>query len=164
MRDEEKTKEDLISDLNELRQKYTQLKLSLSTGQTKQNTPGTETILVVDDNDEARAIILSILEHYGYKTFEAGSSQKAVQILETCTEKIHLVLSDVVMPETNGPEMIKQLKEIKPDIKIVFMSGYAEDQIIHDEVFNILHSQIPFIKKPFTFDELSQTIRLALDQ
>ncbi len=164
MRDEEKTKGELISDLKKLRKKYTQLEQRLSAGTILQENPCTETILVVDDNQDTRITTIEMLKHYGYTLLEADSSQKAIKIIESHETTIHLVLSDVVMPQINGPEMIKEIVIIKPDIKVVFMSGYAEDQILHDEIFDILHSHIPFIKKPFTYEEIGQIIRQSLDQ
>ncbi len=164
MKDEEKTKKDLISELNALRKKHTELKELLSKNQNLQNFSGTETILVVDDNKHTRAIIVAMLEKYGYDLIEADSCQKAVEIFKSCGKPIHLVLSDVVMPEINGPEMVKKLLDMQLEMPVIFMSGYASDEIIHDDVFQIIHSHNPFIEKPFTFDEIGLIIRQQLDK
>ncbi len=164
MKDEEKTKEELISELKVLRKKYTELKEFFSKDQKLIKIGGTETILVVDDNKDIRTATVKALKKYGYNLLEAGSSQQAIEIFKSHGGTIHLVLSDVVMPETNGPEMVKKLLDLQSEIKVVFMSGYAEDDIIQDDVFKIIHSDNPFIEKPFTFDEIGLIIRLQLDK
>ncbi len=164
MKDEEKTKEELISELKVLRKKYTELKKLFSKDQKLRKAGGTETILVVDDNKDIRTVTVAMLKRYGYNLLEAGSSQKAIEIFKSHDGTIHLVLSDVVMPETNGPEMVKKLLDLQSEIKVVFMSGYAEDDIIQDDVFKIIHSDNPLIEKPFTFDEIGLIIRQQLDK
>ncbi len=104
-----------------------------------------------------------MLEKCGYNLLEAGSSKKAIEIFNSHKGTIHLVISDIVIPETSGPEMVQELFKIQPDMKVIFMSGYAGDEIIHDEVFKILHSQYPFIEKPFTFEDITMAIRQQLD-
>jgi len=164
MKDEEKTKEELISELKTLRKKYTALKESLSRNKEPKDTGGTETILVVDDNTHTRKTIVAMLEKYGYTLLEADSYQNAVEIFKSYGKTIHLILADVVMPGINGPDMVKKLLELQSEIKVVFMSGYAEDEIIHDDVFKIIHSHRPFIAKPFTFKELGLMVRQQLDK
>ncbi|CCK82154.1 response regulator [Desulfobacula toluolica] len=164
MEDEEKTKKDLISELNALRKEYTQLKASLSKNQESQNFSGTETILIVDDNKQTRETIRAMLEKCGYNIIDADSSLKAIEIFKSCDKPVHLVLADVVMPEINGPEMVKKLLDMQSDIPVVFMSGYAAGDIIHDDVFKVLCSKAPFIEKPFTFAEICLVIRQQLDK
>jgi two-component system, cell cycle sensor histidine kinase and response regulator CckA len=164
MKDEEKTKEELISELKVLRKKYTELKKFFPKDQKLKKTGGTETILVVDDNKDIRTATVEMLKRYGYNLLEAGSSQKAIEIFKSHEGTIHLVLSDVVMPGTNGSEMVKKLLDLQSEIKVVFMSGYAEDDIIQDDVFKIIHSDNPFIEKPFTSDEIGLIIRQQLDK
>lgn len=164
MKDEEKTKKELILELKVLRQKYSGLKDTLSNFQMIKDISGTETILIVDDNKNTRIAIMEMLKIYGYTLLEAGSSQKAVEVFNSHDGTIHLVLADVVMPEINGPEMAKKLLALQPGIKIVFMSGYAEEEIIHDDVFSILHSHNTFIKKPFTIKEIGLIVRQQLDK
>jgi len=153
MKDEDKTKEELISELKMLREKYTALKKSLK-----------ETILIVDDNKLTRTAIMKMLNKWGYTLLEADSSKKAIEIFKSHGETIHLVLSDVVMPEINGPEMVKKLLKMQPSIKVVFMSGYAGDAIVHDDVFKILQTHAAFIEKPFTFEEIGLIIKQQLDK
>lgn len=164
MQDEEKTRDELISELKALRKKYTELEQLFSKNQIVTEIGGTETILVVDDNEIMRKTLVKMLETLGYHILEADSSQKAIEIFTSHQGTVHLVLSDVVMPETNGPEMVKKLLKLQPQLKVVFMSGYAGDEIIDDDVFKILHSEKAFIEKPFIKEEIGLIIRQHLDK
>ncbi len=164
MKDEEKTRDELISELKTLRKKYTELKQLLSKRQNLNEIGGSETILIVDDNEYTRRTIVEMLKTLGYHLLEADSSQNAVEIFKSHQGTIHLVLSDVVMPLINGPEMAKKLLKLKPQLKIVFMSGYAGDEIINDDVFEILHSKEIFIEKPFIIEEIGLIVRQQLDK
>jgi len=163
MRDEEKTKKELISELQALRKKYTALKEVSSIDRYTEDIRGTETILVVDDNTQMRQFIVDLLEKFGYTLLEADSARKAIETFKSHPGEIQLVLADVVMPGINGPEMIKEILDIQSAVKVVFMSGYAEDEIVHDDVFNLLHAHSPFIKKPFTLREIGLIVRQQLD-
>jgi two-component system cell cycle sensor histidine kinase/response regulator CckA len=105
-----------------------------------------------------------MLKTFGYNLLEADSSQKAVEIFKSHQGTIHLVLSDVVMPVINGPEMIKKLLKLQPRLKVVFMSGYAGDEIINNDVLEILHSKETFIEKPFIIEEIGLIVRQQLDK
>ncbi len=164
MKDEEKTNDELILELKILRKKYNELKGFLLQNKKFKEISGTETILVVDDNKFTRKAIIEMLRVYGYDVLDANSSQKAVKILKSQDNPVHLVLSDVVMPDVNGPEMVNKLIDLQPEIKVVFMSGYTEDEIIHDDVLKICNSQKAFIKKPFTLNEIGMKIRQELDK
>ncbi len=164
MKDEEKTRDELISELKTLRKKYTELNQLLSKRRNLNEIGGTETILVVDDNESTRRTIVEMLKTLGYHLLEADSSQNAVEIFKSHQATIHLLLSDVVMPLINGPEMAKKLLKLKPELKVVFMSGYAGDKIINDDVFEILHYKEIFIEKPFTIEELGLIVRQQLDK
>jgi DNA-binding NtrC family response regulator len=164
MKDEEKTKEALISELKTLRKKYTELKDVFLKNQDVKLVGGNETILVVDDNEDIRKTIVAMLEKCGYNAIEADSSRTAIEIFKFHGGTIHLVLSDVVMPEISGPEMVKTLYEMQKEIKVVFMSGFTEDDVILDDVLKILHSQTSFIEKPFTFQEICRVVRQQLDK
>jgi two-component system cell cycle sensor histidine kinase/response regulator CckA len=164
MKDEEKNKDELISELKTLRTKYTELEKLLSKSQNLNEIGDKETILVVDDNEYTRRTIVKMLKTFGYNLLEADSSQKAVEIFKSHQGTIHLVLSDVVMPVINGPEMIKKLLKLQPRLKVVFMSGYAGDEIINNDVLEILHSKETFIEKPFIIEEIGLIVRQQLDK
>ncbi len=162
MKDEEKSKEALIEELKSLRLKNAELTESFPKMKESAES-GTETILVVDDNEDTREVIVKVLEAIGYKLLEANSSQEALEIVQA-NRKIHLVLSDVVMPETNGPKMVEQILKIIPGIMVIFMSGYAEDEIVHDDIFDILNKKAAFIKKPFEIKAINRIIRQQFDK
>lgn len=164
MNDEEKTKDELISELKTLRKKYDALKRFISKNKTLNEIGGSETILVVDDNEYTRMTIVEMLTTFGYHLLEADSAKKAIEIFTSCPDTIDLVLSDVVMPETNGPAMVEELLKLQPGIKVIFMSGYAGDEIVNDDVFEILNSSDTFIEKPFIIEEIGMIVRQQLDK
>ncbi len=164
MKDEEKTKEELISEIQALRLKNRELSQELLNLRLARKKDDMETLLVVDDNEDTRNVIVRMLEESGYTLLDAHSSSRAIEIFKTHEDPIHLVLADVVMPDMNGPKMVSELMKIQPDIKVVFMSGYAEDEIVHDDVFNVLHSHSSFIKKPFNCEEIGLIVRQQLEQ
>ena len=121
---------------------------------------GTETILVVDDLKEVRAVAVSALRTLGYTVLEADSGVAALSIVERDNRPIHLALFDVMMPEMNGIDLGKRLKAKRPGIKILHMSGYDEDVIGASE----LSRSDAFLPKPFDRELLGVKIRAVLDR
>jgi PAS domain S-box-containing protein len=121
---------------------------------------GSETILLVEDDPNAREIIERVLRTQGYKVFRAGSAREAVKVFEEHGEQIDLLLTDIVMPGENGVELLRKLQEREPLIKVLFMSGYTARGSLQDEV---LRPGLPFIPKPFGPPELARKIREALE-
>jgi CheY-like chemotaxis protein len=121
---------------------------------------GTETILVVDDLKEVRAVAVSALRTLGYSVLEADSGARALSIVERDNGPIHLALVDVMMPEMNGIDLAKRLKAKRPGIKILHMSGYDEDVIGASE----LSGSDAFLPKPFDRESLGVKIRAVLDR
>jgi CheY-like chemotaxis protein len=117
---------------------------------------GHENILVVDDDKEVLNYIKDILETHGYTVTPANNSLTAIDIFKNLSGKIPLVITDVLMPLMEGRELITQLKEIKPDIKIIVVSGYSNEKITKDMVD-------VFIRKPFESIELLSAVRRLLD-
>ncbi|MBE0427158.1 MAG: PAS domain S-box protein [Nitrospirae bacterium] len=117
---------------------------------------GHENILVVDDDKDVLNFIKDILETHGYTVTSANNSLTAIDIFRNLSGKISLVITDVLMPLMEGGELIKQLKEIKPDIKIIIISGYSDEKITKDMVD-------VFIRKPFESIELLSAVRRLLD-
>jgi two-component system cell cycle sensor histidine kinase/response regulator CckA len=118
-----------------------------------------ETVLVVEDADGLRVLTTKLLERLGYKVLVAAGADRALQLFEE-HPSIDLLLTDVVMPGGNGAELAKRLVERRPALRVVYMSGYTDDAIVHH---GVLDPGIAFLHKPFTSDTLAHKIREALD-
>jgi PAS domain S-box-containing protein len=121
---------------------------------------GTETLLLVEDEALLRGPVADTLRFYGYRVLEAGDGREALLISERHQGPIHLMLTDVVMPQMSGRELAERLGPLRPEMKVLFMSGYTEDAIVHH---GVLESAMPYIQKPFTPESLVGKIREALD-
>ncbi|HYQ01965.1 MAG TPA: PAS domain S-box protein [Polyangiaceae bacterium] len=130
------------------------------TGATPANTRGTETVLLVEDNADVRTLVCSILRRSGYRVLEAATSGEALLICEQYDEHIHLLLTDVVMPNMSGRELWERLEPLRPTTKVLFMSGYTDDAIIRH---GVLSSSVAFIQKPLTPGSLISKLREVLD-
>jgi two-component system cell cycle sensor histidine kinase/response regulator CckA len=119
-----------------------------------------ETILIVDDEADIRALARDILEGRGYTVLEAGDGADALLIAGLYPEPIHLVLTDVIMPTLSGPDMAEDLKAVRPDTKVVFMSGYTTEVMGQ---YGVMRSGAPFLAKPFSPDALVRKLREVLD-
>ncbi len=121
---------------------------------------GSETILLVEDEDVVRGLARKILEHAGYEVLEANRGAEAFRLCLQRAEPIDLLLTDVVMPETSGKEVADRLTEVFPGLKVLFMSGYTDEAIVHH---GVLDSNVEFIQKPFTPATLARKVRAVLD-
>jgi two-component system cell cycle sensor histidine kinase/response regulator CckA len=117
---------------------------------------GRGTILLVEDEEELRALNARGLKSRGYTVIEAGNGVEALEELERQGGQVDIVVSDVVMPEMDGPTLMKELKKRKPDIKIIFVSGYAEDAFDKNLPD---HEQFNFLAKPFTLKQLVTVVK-----
>ncbi len=120
---------------------------------------GTETILLVEDEDGLRRFARLALEKHGYMVLEAARVSDALRLCEQHPDSIHLLLTDVVMPAMNGRQLAERLKQQRPDLKVLYMSGYTDDEIVRQ---GILYFDTPFLQKPFSAASLSQKVRDAL--
>jgi CheY-like chemotaxis protein len=118
-----------------------------------------ERILVVDDAEPIRKMVCSMLSFSGYTCLEAADGHEALAIVRDAPGSVDLVLTDIVMPEMGGPELARQLAELRPDLPIVFMSGYSDDPVVR----MLEHSPALFLPKPFTAAALTEKVRAALD-
>ena len=122
---------------------------------------GPETILIVEDNEQVRNLVQTVLTRHGYKVLVPESSQSALAVLSGHSRQIHLMLTDVVMPEMNGRELFALAAKLNPDLKVLFMSGYTDDVIAHR---GVLDEGVNFIQKPFTLRALLTRIREVLER
>lgn len=120
---------------------------------------GSETILVVDDNAQVRTVAVSILRRYGYQVLEAKGPEEALSLGKELGSPIDLLLSDVVMPQMNGPALAKKLLEMHPLMKVLCMSGYTDDSIVRH---GVLSDEFAFLQKPITPDALARKVREVL--
>jgi two-component system, cell cycle sensor histidine kinase and response regulator CckA len=122
---------------------------------------GSETILLVEDDNPVRKLIHSTLHAYGYTVLEAHHGKHAIQVCEQHAGPIHLMVTDVVMPEMRGRELAERLKPSHPTMKVLFMSGYTDRGIVHH---GELVQGTAFLQKPFTPDALARKVREVLDE
>ena len=120
---------------------------------------GTETILVVEDQAEVCDYATAVLREYGYRVIQASNTDEALLICEREPAVIHLLLTDVVMPGTSGPELAARLATTRPGMKTVFMSGYSDDAIANH---GVLGEGTHFIQKPFSPEDLAGKVRTVL--
>jgi CheY-like chemotaxis protein len=122
---------------------------------------GTETVLLAEDAASVRAVTRQILERQGYTVLEAPSGRAAVDIAAKRRGGIHLLLTDVVMPEMSGRQLADQLAELRPEIKVLFISGYTDDSVVRH---GVLEAGVAYLQKPFTPDSLARKVREVLDR
>jgi signal transduction histidine kinase len=121
---------------------------------------GSETILLVEDDDQVRAVICGILQRSGYQVLLAGNSAEAFSECERCVVMIHLLLCDIVMPQMNGPELARRLATMRPAMKVLYMSGYTDDSIVRH---GVLEARTAYLQKPITVAALTGKVREVLD-
>jgi two-component system cell cycle sensor histidine kinase/response regulator CckA len=120
---------------------------------------GSETILLVEDEDSVRQLVRETLQSRGYRVLEAANGTAALALAATHTDPIHLVITDVVMPGLSGHELVQQLLPTRPSAKVLYLSGYAEDAFASPLP---VKDQTAFLQKPFTLQSLSRKVREVL--
>lgn len=120
-----------------------------------------ETILLVDDEPEIRALAQRLLRREGYVVLEAANGADALALSAAFKARIHLVISDLYMPGISGVQVVTQLLERRPGLKALFVSGYADEDLVRREILNL---SIPFLRKPFASADLVLAVRSVLDK
>lgn len=121
---------------------------------------GSETVLVVDDDEDARQAMHRTLDFHGYTALEAADAGSAIEILEDRGGEVDLVVADIVMPEVSGLSLAERIADDFPDTRILFTSGYTDEGIPDEEEFG---TRTHFVKKPMTIRELAEEVRAVLD-
>jgi two-component system cell cycle sensor histidine kinase/response regulator CckA len=122
---------------------------------------GDETILIVEDEEEVKDLTAQILKKYGYTILKASKGNEAISICDGHKGSIHLMLTDVVMPEMDGRRLAESIISLRPGIKVLYMSGYTDNAIIHH---GVLDKGMNYIQKPFTVESLARKVREVLDK
>jgi two-component system cell cycle sensor histidine kinase/response regulator CckA len=120
---------------------------------------GTYTILVVDDVGVVRKAAFHLLSEAGYRVFEAASAPEALEVLSTARQPVNLVIVDVVMPEINGVDLVRLIREEWPSVHVLFMSAFPAEVLVRE---GLEHPNVLFLAKPFTRDELLAKVKTAL--
>jgi two-component system cell cycle sensor histidine kinase/response regulator CckA len=128
-------------------------------GETRGDAHGTESILLIEDDDQLRKTIRRVLESRGYMVIDTNGSAEAIEYCESHRDHIDLVLSDMVMPGMSGPETVEHIQQRRPNAKVLFMSGYSDHAVFRDRS---TQAQVNFIQKPFMPHDLALKLRQVL--
>jgi two-component system cell cycle sensor histidine kinase/response regulator CckA len=122
---------------------------------------GNETILVVEDEDQVRAVVLRVLQLHGYRVLAAANAGEALLLCESHPAPIDLLLTDVVMPKMSGPELARRLTAGLPTLKVLYMSGYTDDSAVR---YGLVDGAVAYVQKPITPGSLTAKVREVLDR
>ncbi|MBW2741090.1 MAG: response regulator [Deltaproteobacteria bacterium] len=120
---------------------------------------GSETVLIVEDDDSLRNFAQEVLQSYGYRILVAENGEDALRVSKEYESPIHLLLTDVVMPKMGGKKLAERLQPLYPQMKVIYMSGYTDNAIVHH---GVLEPGLNFLEKPFTPEGLARKVRKAL--
>jgi CheY-like chemotaxis protein len=120
-----------------------------------------ETILIVEDDNELRSYLFDVLRGLGYRVLTAPHAQSALATLEQKATPIHLVLTDVVMPSMNGRELGRRAQQLRPGLRVLYMSGYSRNAVVHH---GRLDEGVELLEKPITQNALAARVRTVLDR
>jgi DNA-binding NtrC family response regulator len=122
---------------------------------------GTESILLVEDEEGVRELTQRILKEQGYKVTCAKSGDQAFSLCGQMEKAADMVVTDVVMPNMSGPELVEKVRARWPNVKVIYMSGYTPNAIVHN---GVLDPEIPYLQKPFQAAQLARKVREVLDR
>ena len=117
------------------------------------------TVLLVEDDVGVRKVLRHMLARFGYRVLEAGNAPEAIELAASHPESIDLLVTDVVMPQTNCDQFVGKLRESRPALKVIYISGYSQEMLNR---YGVDDERPNFIQKPFTADTLAQKIRELL--
>ena len=120
---------------------------------------GSETVMVVDDDDSMRKLVAATLKRYGYSILSARGGKRGIDCFRKRRDQIDLILTDILMPGMNGPGMVDTILEEKPSMKVLFMTGYSASVVLPTH----LHKRFAVIEKPFTPESLARAVRECLE-
>lgn len=132
-----------------------------STTQATAPAHGQETILVVEDEDGVRKLVIEVLKRAGYKTLDARDGATALKVAEEYAGVIDLLVTDVVLPKMGGSAVARELQKVRPTLRVLFMSGYTENAVVHH---GVLDDGIEYLQKPFMPSEFARRVRVLLDK
>jgi two-component system, cell cycle sensor histidine kinase and response regulator CckA len=121
---------------------------------------GTETVLIAEDQDEVRVVARDILTRYGYHVLDTRNAGEALLVCERHPRTIHLLLTDVVMPHMSGRELAERVASLRPEMRVLYMSGYTDNAIVHH---GILDPDVAYLQKPLVPESLARRVREVLD-
>jgi PAS domain S-box-containing protein len=121
---------------------------------------GSETVLVVEDEESVRSLVRATLERSGYRVLDAGNPREAITVAQGFQGPIHLLLSDVIMPESEGPPLFDRLMKERPGMRVLYMSGYAHEAVVQQ---GLRIQGTGFLQKPFMPQDLKRKVREVLD-
>ena len=122
--------------------------------------PGTETILIIDDETAVLSLTSRMLTRYGYETITATNAKETLHLFEVWPDlPVDLLMVDIVMPDVNGIELAEKIWELRPDLPVLFFSAYSDEEILRP----VIARGVPYIAKPFNSSQLTKKIRAILD-
>ena len=125
-----------------------------------QSLRGSETVLLVEDEDSLRDVVVRVLTDLGYRVLPATNGKEAIALASSYTGAINLLVADVVMPEMSGPEVAEKILQSRPGLHVIFVSGFPKGKL---ETFSELHEDMILVEKPFTMKTLTAKMREVLD-
>src|SRR3989449_11209044 len=136
------------------------LELPAPTPASRETPRGTETVLLVEDDEAVRTLARKMLASHGYTVLAAPSGADALELAASHAGPIHLLVTDVVLPGMSGRELAARFQSVRPGLKVLYTSGYTDEAIVHH---GVLDPGIAFLQKPFTSGALARKVRETLD-